>query len=266
MPTGGIDTEEEFIAVDGIVASGEYGSGGAPTNAVGALDTSWTDHGLTTAAGVTRSAPASRSVRRAWQKNIKLRTVTTEAAVRFVFTLVQTNAANVGFFHGVPLVAGSLVTDPSREWPLIKFDFDQIDGDNNIREYAPRARIVEVGDQVSLAGDNVGYPITVEAEYDSGIEGYTKLFYSEFETIPVPTISTALPASQGAGEIVHLVGTGFSSATGVTVGGVPVAAGNFDAYSDTEMYITLPAGSSGSAPIIVTGPGGASSGKTYTRT
>lgn len=265
MPTGGIDTEEEFVAIDGIVASGEFGVAVAPTNAVGALDTTWVDHGLTTAAGVTRSAPASRSVRRAWQNNIKLRTLTTEAAVRFVFTLVQTNAANVGFFHGVPLVAGSLVTDPSREWPLIAFDFDQIDGDNNIREYAPRARIVEVGDQVSLAGDNIGYPITVEAEYDEGIGGYTVLFYSEFETVPVPTITTALPTAQAVGEIVHLIGTGFSAATGVTVGGVAVAAGNFDAYSDTEMYITLPAGSAGSAPIIVTGPGGASSAKAYTR-
>lgn len=259
---GGVDTDEEFIAIDGIVASGEYGAAVAPTDASSALDATFTDHGLTTAAGVTRSAPATRQIRRAWQRNIKLRTITTEAAVRFVFTLVQTNAANIGMFHGVPLVAGSLITDPSREWPVIAFDFDQIDGDNVIREYAPKARIVEVGDQVALAGDNIGYPITLEAEYDAGIGGYTVLFYSQFETVDVATITTALPTAQAQGEIVELIGTGFGSASAVTVGGVSAS---FDYISHTKIHVHIPAGSAGSAPIIVTNAGGASSAKAYTR-
>lgn len=260
--TGGVETEEEFIAIDGIVASGVNGAAVAPTDASSALDASWTDHGLTADSGVTRSAPATRQIRRAWQKNIKLRTLTTEAAVRFVFTLVQTSEANVGLFHGVPLVSGSLVTDPSREWPVIAFDFDQIDGDNVIREYAPKARIVEIGDQVSLAGDNIGYPITLEAEYDSGIGGYTVLFYSEFETVAVATITTALPTAQAAGEIVELIGTGFGSASAVTVGGVSAT---FDYISHTKIHVHIPVGSSGSAPIIVTNAGGASTPKAYTR-
>ena len=179
------DATEEFIAIDGIVATGTYGVAVAPASASDDLGVTWTDHGLTTDAGVTRSQPVSRTERRAWQNRAKLRTITTEAAVRFQFILIQTNEENVGLFHGTPLVAGSLVTDPSREWPLVAFDLDMIDtesdADDTIREDAPRARVVEVADQVALAGGGLGWPITVEAEYDAGIAGYTQLFFSKFE-------------------------------------------------------------------------------------
>ena len=178
----GIDADEEFVGIDGIVATGVYGTAAAPTDASAPLGVSWTEHGLTTAAGVTRTQPVASTVRRAWQNNAKLRTLVTEAAVRFTFVLVQTSEDNIELFHGVPLVAGSLVTNPGREWPRIAFDLDVIDGDNVIREYAPSAKVVEVGDQVAVAGETYGWPITIEAEYDAGIGGYTKQYFSEFET------------------------------------------------------------------------------------
>lgn len=263
----GPNATEEFLSIDGIVATGTYGVAVAPDSASDALDASWHDHGLTTDAGVTRSQPVSRTARRGWQKNRKLRTVTTEAAVRFAFILVQTTKENVALFHGMPLVAGSIVTDPGRDWPLIAFDLDLIDDDSDdndvIREYAPRARVVEVGDQVALAGDGWGWPITVEAEYDDGIEGYTKQFFSKWEGA-VPTITTALPTGAAEGEIIRLVGTGFTGTTAITIGGT--AAASYDVVSDTEIYATLPAGSSGSAPVIVTnGAGEKSVAEAYTR-
>lgn len=262
MVTGGKNTDNEFIAIDGIVATGAYGAAVAPTNSSTPLDASWHDHGLTTSAGVTRSQPVSSTARRAWQNNQKLRTLVTEAAVRFQFILVQTDQANVELFHGIALTAGSIITDPGREWPLIAFDLDTIDGSDVEREYAPRARVVEVGDRVAVAGDTYGYSITIEAEYDTTLGGYTKVFYSKFEGA-VPTITTALPASKGAGDVVKLVGTGLLAVTSITVGGV--AAPVFDAANDTELFVTLPAGSAGSAPIIVTSPTGASVPKAYTR-
>jgi hypothetical protein len=102
--------------------------------------------------------------------------------VRWVFILVQTSQANVELFHGTTMVDGRLVVDPTREKPSIAFDFDTIDGDNVIREYAPNAKVVEVGDQIAIAGDTWGWPITIEADYDDTIDGYTVQFYSEFET------------------------------------------------------------------------------------
>jgi len=40
------DIKEEFVPIDGIVASGVYGTAAAPINSTGALGGTWTDHGL----------------------------------------------------------------------------------------------------------------------------------------------------------------------------------------------------------------------------
>jgi len=261
---------EEFIAIDGIVATGTYGVSVAPTTASGALGVTWKDHGLTTDAGATRSQPVSSTVRRAWQNRKKLRTIVTEAAVRFNFILVQTNEDNIGLFHGVPLVAGSLVTDPSREWPLIAFDLDMIDTDSTandtIREYAPSARVVEVGDQVALAGGGLGWPITIEAEYDSGIGGYTKQFYSKFETVGAPVIDTVTAAGTnpaGTGDMVIITGVNFAGATGVTIDSIAMT--EFDVFDSTTIYAILPSDTAGAVNVVVTTPVGASAAESYTR-
>jgi hypothetical protein len=264
------DAAEEFIAIDGIVATGTYAVAVAPTSAADALGVTWTDHGLTTDAGVTRSQPVSRTVRRAWQNRAKLRTITTEAAVRFQFILVQTNEDNIGLFHGVALTAGTLVADPSREWPVIAFDLDMIDtesaADDTIREYAPRARVVEVGDQVALAGGGLGWPVTVEAEYDSGIAGYTKLFFSKFETEADPVITSVTAAGTnpaGTGDMVVITGTGFTGATAVTIDAIAMT--EFDVYDSTTIYAVLPTDDAGAVNVIVTTPVGASDPESYTR-
>ena len=262
-----VDVTEEFVPIDGIVASGTFGAAAAPINSTGALGGTWKDHGLTTAAGVTRSQPVSQTVRRGWQNNKKLRTLTTEAAVRFQFILVQTDEANIQLFHGVPLVAGSLVADPSREWPQIAFDFDMIDSENDgniIREYAPTARVVEVGDRVAVPGGGVGWPITVEAEYDAGIDGYTKQFYSEFEgAAGAPVVTAATPSGAAVTEIVKITGTSFTGATAVKFGATAATA--FVVDDSTTIYATVPAGTAGAANITVTTPAGTSTAFTYTR-
>jgi hypothetical protein len=259
-----VDITEEFVAIDGIVASGVYGTAAAPVDASGALGGTWTDHGLTTDAGVTRSQPVSQTMRRAWQNNKKLRTLTTEAAVRFQFVLVQTDEANVALFHGVALSSGSLITDPSREFPKIAFDLDMVDGSNVIREYAPSARVIEVGDQVAVAGGGLGWPITLEAEYDDGIAGYTKQFYSEFEgATPISTVTAATPSAAAEDAIVKITGTSFTGATVVKFGATNATAFVID--DSTTIYATVPAGSAGSAAITVTTPAGVSSAFAYTR-
>lgn len=173
------DVDEEFVGIDGNVYAGVHGAAVAPTTATGTPDVSWTDLGLTTNTGVTRSEPNTSQTRRAWQNNTKLRTLVTEAAVRWQTILVQTNPDTVELFHGKELTAGALVTDPG-VWPTIAFMIDIIDGDNVIREYAPTAQVVEIGDQVAVAGDTFGWPVTIEASYDATLGGYTKRFFSEF--------------------------------------------------------------------------------------
>lgn len=81
-----------------------------------------------------------------------------------------------------------------------------------------------------------------------------------------PTIATALPGGVTTGNEVTLTGTGFvglSGATAVTVGGTNAT--SYDVDSTTQLRFVMPAGSAGSAPIIVTNTWGASSAKSYTR-
>lgn len=176
-----VDVDEELVGIDGVVATGVHGVAAAPTDADSPLAVSWTDQGLTTAAGVTRTTNRSATVRRAWQRNRKLRTLVTDAAIRFQFVLVQTNADSVELFHGVAVdpVSGSVIVDPSQDWPNIAFCLDVIDGDNIVREYVPTARVVEVGDQVAVAGDTFGWPVTIESDYDDSIGGHSERFFSQ---------------------------------------------------------------------------------------
>lgn len=179
----GVDVDEELVGVDGVVATGEHGVAVAPTDAEAALDASWTDNGLVVSGGVTRTTQRSATTRRAWQNNRKLRTLVTDAAVRFSFTLVQTNEDTVELFHGVPLDGdGAVIVNPSNDWPNIAFCLDVIDGDRVIREYVPTARVVEVGDQVAVAGDTFGWPVVVESDFDTDLQGHTKRFFSDFAT------------------------------------------------------------------------------------
>ncbi|OZD48575.1 hypothetical protein CH252_18765 [Rhodococcus sp. 06-1477-1B] len=78
-----------------------------------------------------------------------------------------------------------------------------------------------------------------------------------------PVITAATPSGQAAGQTVTLTGTGFSGVTSVTFGGVESPL--FTVQSSTQIKAALPAGSAGSAPIVATGPAGASAARAYTR-
>lgn len=180
-----VDVDEELVGIDGVVATGVYGVAVAPTSANAALDGTWTDLGLTTSAGVTRTVQRSATVRRGWQQNRKLRTLVTDGSVRFQFVLVQTNEDVVELFHGVTVDPsdGSVVVDPMKDWPRIAFCLDVVDDADGteriVREYVPNAKVVEVGDQVAVAGDTFGWPITIESDYDDSISGHTQRFFSD---------------------------------------------------------------------------------------
>lgn len=79
----------------------------------------------------------------------------------------------------------------------------------------------------------------------------------------VAVVETALPANQGAGELLTIAGTGLTAATGVTVGGVAVPL--FVVDSDTQITAVLPQGSAGSAAVRVQNAAGNSNSLAYTR-
>lgn len=180
------DVAEEFIAGDGIVATGVHGVAVAPTSATSELDETWTDQGLVSDGGVAISEQVSANARRAWQNNRKLRMIISEAAQRFVFTLVQTNADSVELFHGVPVDEnGSVVINLNVERPEIAFLIDMIDPDDDnriIRGYCPTAQVVSVGERTAAAGGGFQWPVTIDASYDETLGGHVQWWFSELDT------------------------------------------------------------------------------------
>jgi hypothetical protein len=83
---------------------------------------------------------------------------------------------------------------------------------------------------------------------------------------PVITSVSSTPAAQTAGGLIRIQGayfTGTVSTTGVKVGGVNAT--SWDVISDSLIEAIVPAGSAGSAPILVTNAAGASNAFPYTR-
>ncbi|MFF7233174.1 IPT/TIG domain-containing protein [Streptomyces sioyaensis] len=85
-----------------------------------------------------------------------------------------------------------------------------------------------------------------------------------YTTIAAPVLSALSPSSGPAagGTVVTLSGSGFTGATAVRFGAVPVS---FTVVSSTQIAATAPAGS-GTAQVTVTAPGGTSNGVAYTYT
>jgi len=83
-----------------------------------------------------------------------------------------------------------------------------------------------------------------------------------------PVILSASPSAQSVGKILTVTGTGFANVvptvlSNFTVGGVNVT--SMIVESDNMMVAVMPAGSAGSAPLIITNPIGASASFPYVR-
>ncbi len=78
--------------------------------------------------------------------------------------------------------------------------------------------------------------------------------------MPAPTVTAVTPnfGTLNGGVSLTLTGTNFTGATGVTIGGVAATA--LVVVNSTTITITSPAGSAGTASIVVTNPSGANAG------
>jgi hypothetical protein len=81
----------------------------------------------------------------------------------------------------------------------------------------------------------------------------------------LPTIESALPTAQLASKNVVLKGYGLGALVSATIGAVAVSSITQIAGNDNVVVLEVPAGTAGSAPIIVTNAAGASTALPYTR-
>jgi hypothetical protein len=120
----------------------------------------------------------------------------------------------------------------------------------------------------------LGANVVTDTPKTSNVTGYIRYeiplmcqtaypFVSVGGSAGAPIVASALPTAQTAGKSLLVKGVRFTGTTAVTVGGV--AATNFTVIDDVTLTLTMPAGSAGSAPIIVTNASGAGASFPYTR-
>lgn len=263
------DASAVRVGVSGIIATAALGTT-APTSAVSSI-AAFTDVGYVGEDGVTETNDQTIEKIHAWQNNVTVRTTVTEGESSFQFVLLETNINTIALAYGSTVdVNGSIIVSPGVERPHKAFVLDIIDGANINRNWIPDGQITELGDVVYANGEAIGYEVTLtayaHASLDSG-RGSVQKWWSQFAgALTVPTIVSVLPSGAGAGAMVKIVGTKFLTTSGVA--GVKFGGTNAAAYSvddDGTIYATLPAGSAGSAPVIVANTAGSSSAFGYTR-
>jgi hypothetical protein len=97
-------------------------------------------------------------------------------------------------------------------------------------------------------------------------DGVLSAISNPYASPAVPLITSVTPSAQSVGKQISINGGGFIGTvptTGVTVGGVN--ASSWTVVSDNLIIAVVPAGTAGSAPIIVTNGVGASASFAYTR-
>ncbi len=160
---------------------------------------------------------------------------------------------------GSPLVAGS------NGWVQITQDFSAIAGVSNNPSFG--VRLVSAWDQTASPYPNYSSSVGGQYNDNSGNWSFTSVTFAGAPFVPpTPTITAILPpnGTTAGGTAVTLVGSGFTGATSVTIGGTPVA--SFSVLSDTMIDAVTGAGTTGAADVVVTnaaGPGTSSGLYTY---
>ena len=103
------------------------------------------------------------------------------------------------------------------------------------------------------------------SSYVNGVYAVGNTVYAATDgglSISAPTVTSISPTSGSTvgGTVITITGTNLTGATGVTVGGTACTA--FNVSSDISATCTTPAGTVGTASVVVTTPGGSNSANT----
>ncbi len=107
--------------------------------------------------------------------------------------------------------------------------------------------------------------VDVTVTTPSGTSSTSSSDHFTYSAIPVPTVTSVSPtaASSGGGSVVTITGTGFTNATEVDFGAIPVD--TFTINSDTSISVADPPQSGGTVDVTVVSAGGSSALSTNDR-
>lgn len=253
----------------GVLFRGKRGAP-KPASAFAALDmTKYWDQGFVGDTGIVISRARDVQKKKALGGNT-VKTMQTDFTCTYKIVLLEDRNANV-----LRTIAGddNVIVDndgfPIRvihrkdPLPVCAWVIDTIDDQGALsRDFIELGQITTIGDVTRVHTDTVQYEITIEV-----FESSTGVYVDEMRDpgaggSGVPIISGLDPASVPlGGGLVAVEGSGFGTATGVTIDG---AAAQFKILSSGWIVVTAPADTAGDVPLIVTNAAGPSAPTTLT--
>lgn len=176
MPASGLDASNVEVAVSGRICLAPLGTT-PPTDSTSTLDEAFVNVGYISEDGVTETPETDTEVIRAWQNGDEVRTVQTSHAIRYGFTMIETNEASLKAYYGhYDSVTGDVKVS-GRQLPrqmMVVETFDEIGGVAMVRRrLAEVAQVTDRG-EVSLTNSEAsGFEVTVTCY--PGEDGETKV-------------------------------------------------------------------------------------------
>ena len=173
---------------------------------------------------------------------------------------------NEGKVKRAPTAASAIAYDPGQEYLRAQSKLVGVAARTHVRWYE-----MEPGGPRIEAYD--GYGVVSWSEDGGGMDALSVVSFTitgdgarNDITHPQPAgpyIASISPTGRSVGGVLTITGTGFTGATGITIGGTAVT--SFNVVSDTVISAVIPTGvASGSKAVIVTTPVGASPSVNYT--
>lgn len=145
----------------------------APTG-TGSLPAGFTGLGWVSDDGATEARARTAEDLKGWGGST-VRTVVTEAGLTYTMRLIETKKETVELYYGVTVTQttahGTYVIVPANTGGRKSFILDVIDGTNLKRIYVPQGEVTEVGEMQYVAGQAVGYEVTISTYPDSTAGG-----------------------------------------------------------------------------------------------
>lgn len=166
------------VAVTGEVLVGAT-TAAAPTGTAGTT-TGFLGLGYVGEDGVTEARDRSTDDLKAWQNSATVRTLITDASLKYTFVLIETKKETVELAYGTTVTQaaaeGNYVIVPTNTGGQKSFIVDVVDGANLKRIYIPQGEVTEVGETVYASGEAIGYEVTVTTYPNSVIGGNAKVW------------------------------------------------------------------------------------------
>ena len=162
------------VGVTGAVYHGTIAGVTLPVDATTALDSDLADVGYLSEDGITEALEDSRERIRAWQNSTTVREVRSDFAVRYSFTMIESNLESMRAYYGRDNVTSLASVEIAPDNSLNEVWVVQIvDGDQDIRIVIPNGQVTERGEVTYVGTDAIAYPVTVTAYPDStGVNAY----------------------------------------------------------------------------------------------